>query len=636
MDKFYGFDLGDAESAIALLDSPDAKEPRILPVRDAKSFITAYAKTVGVALLIGEEACLAPDASERALRFKSRFLTDRASAKDIKSFAAGVLGELLTGGDLIKGEDSCFYIGCPAGWDAAARERYRAIFEDLNYPPARIISESRAALVAACQSRHLEVGYDILSRPVLVVDIGSSTTDFAYIRGGREVELKTAGEVALGGGLMDEMLLDLAVEASPHRKEIRTVFEASTPWRSYAEFAARRLKEKYFADEEYWAEAGCENTLQLFYEKPLDLTLRMDKKTADQILNGKCKPLGGRSFKAVFTESLRELRGRLSGELPELLFLTGGVSRLPAVTEWCREVFPEAVIIRERSPEFSVARGLSFCGRIDADVRAFRREVRELIDSTAVEKIVSETIDDLYMRAVDSLTGPILEHAVLPVIYRWRDGEIRRLSDIDAELETAITAYLHTDEAKKLLVKPVAAWLKPVSYALEDLTVPICTRHKVPYRALSLSSYLSLSEIDIRLDTKNVFAVDEMTFLIDTIISVIVGLLCGGSGVALVSSGPTGIIAGAVVTLLVLLLGKKPMQEMLLRADIPVPMRKLIPKKRLAERLADLTDDIRNSFYTSLEKEKNEEISSRMVREISEQIETCLMRMAEIVEVPLG
>ena len=204
------------------------------------------------------------------------------------------------------------------------------------------------------------------------------------------------------------------------------------------------------------------------------------------------------------------------------------------------------------------------------------------------------------------------------------------------ELETAITAYLHTDEAKKLLVKPVAAWLKPVSYALEDLTVPICTRHKVPYRALSLSSYLSLSEIDIRLDTKNVFAVDEMTFLIDTIISVIVGLLCGGSGVALVSSGPTGIIAGAVVTLLVLLLGKKPMQEMLLRADIPVPMRKLIPKKRLAERLADLTDDIRNSFYTSLEKEKNEEISSRMVREISEQIETCLMRMAEIVEVPLG
>ncbi|MEE3377863.1 MAG: hypothetical protein VZR35_05225, partial [Lachnospiraceae bacterium] len=155
-------------------------------------------------------------------------------------------------------------------------------------------------------------------------------------------------------------------------------------------------------------------------------------------------------------------------------------------------------------------------------------------------------------------------------------------------------------------------------------------------RALSLSSYLSLSEIDIRLDTKNVFAVDEMTFLIDTIISVIVGLLCGGSGVALVSSGPTGIIAGAVVTLLVLLLGKKPMQEMLLRADIPVPMRKLIPKKRLAERLADLTDDIRNSFYTSLEKEKNEEISSRMVREISEQIETCLMRMAEIVEVPLG
>ena len=636
MDKYYGFDLGDAESAVALLDSADAKEPRILPVRDEKSFITAWAKTAGGELLIGEAACLAPDASEIKLRFKSRFLTDRASARDVKSFAAGVLGELLSTGSLIKGEDACFYIGCPAGWDAAARERYREIFEDLNYPPARIISESRAALVSACQSRHLEVGYDILSRPVLVVDIGSSTTDFAFIRGGREVELKTAGEVALGGGLMDEMLLDLAVEASPNRKEILGVFEKSSPWKNYAEFAARRLKEKYFADEDYWAEHGCTNTLQIFYDKPLDLTLRMDAETADRILNGKCKPLSGRSFKSVFMESLKELRSRLAGDLPELLFLTGGVSRLPAITDWCTEAFPKAVIIRERSPEFSVARGLAFCGRIDADVRAFRREVRDLIDSTSVEKIVSETIDDLYMRAVDTLTAPIIENAVLPVIYRWRDGEIRRLSDIDAELETAITAFLHTEEAKKLLVKPVAAWLKPVSYELEELTVPICTRHKVPYRALSLSSYLSLTEIDIRLDTKNVFAVNEMTWLIDTIISVIVGLLCGGSGVALVSSGPTGIIAGAVVTLLVLLLGKKQMQDMLLSVDIPVPMRKLVSKKRLKERLNDLTDDIRNSFYTSLEKEKNEEISSRMVREISEQIETCLMRMAEIVEVPLG
>ena len=34
--------------------------------------------------------------------------------------------------------------------------------------------------------------------------------------------------------------------------------------------------------------------------------------------------------------------------------------------------------------------------------------------------------------------------------------------------------------------------------------------------------------------------------------------------------------------------------------------------------------------------EKNEEITERMVNEISSQIELCLTKMAEVVEIPLG
>ena len=72
-----------------------------------------------------------------------------------------------------------------------------------------------------------------MSKPVLVVDIGSSTTDFAYIMGGKEVEMQTAGEVVLGGGLMDEILLEEAVEsASPlFKKKIRQALDESDAWR---------------------------------------------------------------------------------------------------------------------------------------------------------------------------------------------------------------------------------------------------------------------------------------------------------------------------------------------------------------------------------------------------------------------
>ena len=636
MEKFYGFDLGDAESAVSLLVKDGAREPAILPVAGAGSFITAWARLSDRGLVIGENACYHPDAVERYLRFKSGFLTDPDSAVRIRSFASGVLGELYESGAVIRGEDSCFYIGCPAGWDPNARERYRTIFTGLGYPPVRIISESRAALVSACQSRHLQVGYDILSHPVLVVDMGSSTTDFAYISAGKEVELQTAGEVRLGGGLMDELLLEMAVSASPEEKKLRGVFSESEPWRSYCEFAARRLKEKYFADQEYWEKYGCTQTIRILGEEPLDLTLRMDKAAADRILYKDAPALGGRSFHQVFTDSLRRTREKITGTEPELLFLTGGVSRLPALASWCREVYPDVVVITSAEPEYSVARGLAWCGRIDEDMRLFRKEIDNLRDSSTVERIVEENLEDLYRRAVETLTMPILKEAVLPCIIRWREGKIRRLCDIDGALEEEITAWLHTDEARALLTKPVTAWMKHISYALETVTQPICIRYNVPYRALSLSSYLALSDIDIRVDARNVFAVDEITYMIDTIVTVLVGLLCGGGGIAIISSGLPGVMAGIVISLLVLFLGRDKIQGALLKTDLPVPMRRLFPMSRFDSRLEKISDQVRDQFMDSLTGEHGEEISDRMVSDISGQIEDCLVRMAQIVEIPLG
>ena len=635
MDKFYGFDLGDAESAVARLGRKDEGAPEILPVRDAQSFITAYAQLPGGELLIGESACYDTTAQRRALRFKSRFLTDPESEKDVRRFAAGVLGELYLNGGLVKGDDSCFYIGCPAGWDRPARERYRRIFEDLGYPPARIVSESRAALVSACQSKHFQVGYDIMSKPVLVVDIGSSTTDFAFIMGGREVELQTAGEVRLGGGIMDEAILEESLRQSPNAQAVRAAFAESPAWKSYCEFAARRLKEKYFSDEDYWQENDCAKSIRVRNDASARLTLRIDAETARRVLERGLDQLDGRSFKEAFIDSLKDLRGKMGAETPELLFLTGGVSRLRVVRDWCASVFPEAVVITGAEPEFSVARGLAWSGRIDEEMRDFRREVDELISSSVVERIVEGRIDALYRKVVDAMVEPILRDVAVPVFDRWRRGDIKRLSDIDEEMKKEIEAWLHTDAAQAQLVRPIAEWLKPVAYDVEEKTMPICLKHNIPYRAMSLNSYFSLSDVDIRIDAKDVFAVKELTWMINTIISIIVGLICGGGGLALISSGISGIVAGTIISLLILFLGKDKMQELFMNMDIPRPMRRLVPRGHFEARIGRITEEIKASFYRSLENEKSAEITERLAAEISEQIEQCLAKMAEVVEIPL-
>ncbi len=635
MERFFGFDLGDAESAVSVLKKGE-NQPTVLTVRDAQSFITAYARLMNQELLIGEEACYSSDAIERKLRFKSRFLTDAESHKDIKSFAAGVLGELYGNGDLIQNEDCCFYIGCPAGWNRNVREEYRLIFEKTGYPPVKIVSESRAALVSACQSKHLQVGYDILAHPVLVVDIGSSTTDFAYVSGGKEMELKTGGEVFLGGGIMDEILLDESLKESRQERALRSIFEKSSAWKSYCEFAARRLKEKYFADEEYWQDKDCTQTLNVAYDKSIRFTLRMNAEIADRMLYKKSAFLEGRSFHDVFVESLDRTREGITGDMPELIFMTGGVSRMRRLTDWCHEVYPDAVVITEIHPEFSVSRGLAWCGKIDEELREFMQDLDDLKESSIVEQLVSKNLEDLYAGAVECLTEPILQNAVLPVIERWRSGEIKRLADVDSVLQEEITAWLHTDEARQLLVKPVQNWLKPVAYELEEYTVPICVKHNVPYRALSLNSYLSLSEVDIKVDAKDVFAVEGITWLVDMIIAVIVSLFCGGTGIALIAEGLPGLIAGIVISLLILFLGKEWMQGAILQANIPVPMRKMMPKKYFESRLDKISGEVKKNFLESLKNEKNTEIEERLIEEISQQIEECLSKMAKMVEIPLG
>ena len=55
MDRFFGFDLGDAESAIARLYKEDQVVPEMIPVAGEKSFITAYAQLTSGELLIGEK-----------------------------------------------------------------------------------------------------------------------------------------------------------------------------------------------------------------------------------------------------------------------------------------------------------------------------------------------------------------------------------------------------------------------------------------------------------------------------------------------------------------------------------------------------------------------------------------------------
>ena len=70
--------------------------------------------------------------------------------------------------------------------------------------------------------------------------------------------------------------------------------------------------------------------------------------------------------------------------------------------------------------------------------------------------------------------------------------------------------------------------------------------------------------------------------------------------------------------------------------DLPKPLRRLVTRSSFENRMKKIAPEVKANFFESLEKEKNLEITGRLTGEISQQIEQCLIRMAEVVEIPLG
>ena len=130
----------------------------------------------------------------------------------------------------------------------------------------QVVSESRAAFMYARESGELRVSDDLLTLPTLIVDAGSSTTDFTFVADLAEESLSACdfGESALGGGLLDRLLLEKNVDRCPEREALRGVFRRFPQYYARAELEARKVKEMFFTQqargETSCAESGSRST----------------------------------------------------------------------------------------------------------------------------------------------------------------------------------------------------------------------------------------------------------------------------------------------------------------------------------------------------------------------------------------
>ena len=153
--QYWGFDLGDGESTLARVSSEGKSYPEIVEVEGNKVIITVWAIMRDGEVRIGDNAARSAAAAVRsAARFKRRFLNAQSdSAALIRDFSARVFESLRGSGELVGGEKSnSVYVGCPAGWNAEARERYQRIFETIGFPTPHVVpfSPTPSAITSTC------------------------------------------------------------------------------------------------------------------------------------------------------------------------------------------------------------------------------------------------------------------------------------------------------------------------------------------------------------------------------------------------------------------------------------------------------------------------------------------------------
>ena len=626
--RYIGFDMGDGESAVAAFEQGSLIEPVILPLGGVRSLLSAVGMLNGE-IVIGERAYTDALADQLSVRFKSRYTTDPSSYDDITRFARGVLRDLINTGSF-SGDDR-FIVGCPAGWNTAARARYRELLLKAGVMNPQVISESRAAFLYAKYAHTVALDVDILNQSALVVDIGSSTLDYAYIVDGRETGIGTFGETALGGGVLDAALLRTAVENSPEREALEAVFSECRSWYSYCEIEARRVKEEYFTRLASETSPCVRKQLRVCYDGVQKLTLEMNNEQAEKLTRQPLPELNGLSFENAVQQSLENAARLTADRPPKLLLLTGGASRMPFFRALCQQIFESAVVVSCPEPEFSIAKGLAYAGWVDDNLRAFRDAIQQEMTEERIAVIAREAMPSLLPSVAKILTDLILDEAALPLMENWKRGGIRTLKELEEQMAARMERVMQSTMAQEALTPAVSLWLEELSSRLQAMIDPICDRFEVPRKEMKLN-FAASGAGHVAIRAADWAGLNTMGTVLGAVITVITGVLCGGSGVALVTAGPLGFLAGAVIGVIASLLGWNVLSEAILKMDLPLLLRQFPLEKRL--RSEQSRNELQNRILTTIAP-PDSAFSTQLVNAFSSAFSQHVYLIAQAAEIPI-
>lgn len=491
-----GFDLGDGESSIAYLPIERDAVPKVYTRPSGETgIITAYAETDRV--VIGEQALLYGDVERLQLNFKVDPTEDpgqwRMYKKYLGAFVEELYNEFREQHPKIASE-AVIFIGRPSGWSKEAvalysgvlEEGLREILDKVGFEPGlHLVSESRSAFIQVRDSRSLTPEQQA---SVLIIDIGSSTTDLTFVKNltDNPQELNVRNSARLGGRLIDRLLLEAVIEQYANPQQLESRFEDKPRDKRYLQYLCRKAKEIHFGGGSFEPKPDTDSFRWIVKECwPILQALDVDVMLSREI------PELESDWRTAFENLLSDARSAMD-EVPRAIILTGGGSRMSFTREICQRVFPEAHIpdVPDDERSLSVARGLARLGRWRYRVDAFREEVNALVEDEQVRNeigdVVGRFLSNVYPIVIKAAMATVLREMFL----QMRAGELttRQIKESSGNILnywlSRVDQWLVTEGKQELKIVQDSL-REPIQEVLTRHTRRLAEEYQIPVDSLS-------------------------------------------------------------------------------------------------------------------------------------------------------
>ncbi|HAL18367.1 MAG TPA: hypothetical protein DCO86_01930, partial [Spirochaetaceae bacterium] len=332
--NYIGFDLGDGESSVALLNE-DSRNASIVIIDGRESFPTAvgtlketHSHIIGSNAIANESIC-----DDFRVCFKQHFADNDIDVYDCYQRFVSVVMQALrnkVSEKISNPAEFRFVIGHPAGWNETLKKRYEGMLNACRIENPLLVSESRAALVHYASTYLLgNSGHEKFDMSVLICDFGSSTIDFSYLPDGITDDIRSLGHKNLGGGLIDKQIVMNSVKryaSSKDKDKILSILNSDKSLLSLLLIKARDLKEKYFRANEKDAEFSKDVTIQRHGMEFINITV--NDSIMESSLNAPIRECNDESLRYALDSVLNEVSERLKDDPIDKIVLTGGASRM--------------------------------------------------------------------------------------------------------------------------------------------------------------------------------------------------------------------------------------------------------------------------------------------------------------------